>query len=232
MYDSVQRADRVICKNHIDHADAVFCFEEDDVLFYQKLNKKAYFLPLACDPNVYYPTKNKKDIDILFVGNIYSSSKRKKLLKLLTKQYPHLNLLFYGPYKPYYKYPVQWLFREQKSIFRNINIPPEKVNELYGRCKIALNIHHSQTIQGANQRVFESSGAGAYQICDANPFIESLFPNGEIGLYNNEKQLIACVNEALQNDTSEAAKKACETVLSNHTFLHRVKKMLAIIENL
>ena len=230
MYDSVQRIDRAVCKEHINHADAVFCFEEDDVVYYQKLNKTAYFLPLACDPQVYYSTSHEKDIDILFVGNIYTSKKRIELLKLIAKQYSHLNLLFYGHYKPFYKQPVKWLFREQRSIFRNVNIPPEQVNELYGRCKIALNIHHKQTIRGANQRVFESSGAGAYQICDANPFIESLFPNGEIGLYKNEAELLACIEDALQNDKSENAKKAQETVLSNHTFLHRVKEMLAILE--
>jgi len=231
MNDSVQRIDRAICKEHINHADAVFCFEEDDVVYYQKLHKKAYFLPLSCDPQVYYPTNYEKDIDILFVGNIYSSKKRIELLKLIAKHYPHLNLLFYGHYKPYYKQPIKWLFREQRNIFRNINIPPEKVNEFYGRCKIALNIHHKQTINGANQRVFEISGAGAYQICDSNPYITSLFPNGEVGLYKNEQELFDLIEDALQNDKSENAKKAQKIVLENHTFLHRVKEMLAILDN-
>ena len=231
MYDSVQRHDRAICKEHIDHADAVFCFEEEDVLYYKKRNKKAYFLPLACDSNVYYPTPQKKDIDILFVGRIYGIKKRIKLLKLIVKRYPHLRLLFYGEYKPYFKYPVKWLFREKRNIFKNINIPPEKVNELYGRCNIALNIHHGQTVYGANQRVFEISGAGAYQICDYNPYIASLFPNGEVGLYKNEQELLDLIDAALKNDTSKQAIKAQEIVLANHTFLHRVKEMLAVLED-
>jgi len=226
MYDSVQRSDRKICKAHIDHADAFFCFEEKDILYYQKLNKKAYFLPLACDQHIYYPTNQEKDIDILFVGYIWQNEKRIKLLKLIIKKYPHLNLLFYGHYKPYYKNPIKWLFREKRNILKNINIAPEKVNELYGRCKIALNIHHQQTTNGANQRVFESSGAGAYQICDHNPYIASLFPNGEVGLYKNEQELLDLIDDALTNDKSEQAQKAYNIVISAHTFEERVKEML------
>lgn len=227
MYDSVQRKDRIVCKNHINHADAVFCFEKDDVDYYEKMGEKAYFLPLACDTHIYYPIENdNKDIDILFVGTIYTSKKRIRLLQLLVKHYPNLKILIYGAYKPYYKNPLKWLFREKRHIFKNKNISPFEVNELFSRTKIALNIHHEQTIDGANQRVFESSGAGVYQICDANPFIESIFPNGEIGLYHNEKELIELIDNALQNDQSENAKKAHDIIYSKHTFLHRVKTML------
>jgi spore maturation protein CgeB len=230
MYDSVLRDDREMCKKHIDHADAVFCFEKKDVEYYASINKKACFLPLACDHYVYYPiAETQKDIDILFVGNIYGNDKRIRILKMIVNRYPHLNILIYGAYKPYYKNPLKWLFREKKNIFKNINIPPEDVNKLYSRCRIALNIHHQQTIYGANQRVFEASGAGAYQICDANPFIESIFPNGTVGLYRTDEELITLIDDALQYDKSENARNAQNIVLSGHTFVHRVKEMLKII---
>ena len=233
MYDSVLRADRKMCKTHIDHADAVFCFEEKDVQYYKSINKKSYFLPLACDETVYYPIDSKeKDIDILFVGHIYGQKKRISLLKKIIQQYPNLNILIYGHYKPYYKNPIKWVFREKRNIFKNINISPEKVNQLYARTKIALNIHHEQTLFGANQRLYEASGAGAYQICDANPYIESVFTNGEIGLYNKEEELFACIEDALNNDKFVEIKTAQEIILTQHTFLHRVKEMLQIIEEL
>ena len=233
MYDSVLRADRKMCKAHIDHADAVFCFEEKDVQYYKSINKKAYFLPLACDSNVYYSIDNQeKDIDILFVGYIYGNKKRITLLKKIIQQYPNLNILIYGHYKPYYKNPIKWIFREKRNIFKNVNISPEKVNQLYASTKIALNIHHEQTLFGANQRLYEASGAGVYQICDANPYIESVFPNGEIGLYHNEKELFSCIEDALINDKSVEIKKAQEIILTQHTFLHRVKEMLQVIEKL
>ncbi|MDL2231938.1 DUF3880 domain-containing protein, partial [Porphyromonadaceae bacterium OttesenSCG-928-L07] len=160
MYDSVHNPRYSRCKTHIDHVDAFFCFEKKDVDYYEQLGKKAYFLPLACDPYIYYPMDIPKEIDILFVGNIYGNQKRIELLNLLVKRYPEKKILIYGPYKPFYKNPVKWMFRTQRSIFKNINIPPQQVNELFNRSRIALNIHHQQTINGANQRVFEACGAG------------------------------------------------------------------------
>jgi spore maturation protein CgeB len=231
MYDSVlnPRFSRSI--THIDHADAVFCFEMKDVEYYKSICKTAYFLPLACDNSIYYPnSKSKKDIDILFVGGIWSSQKRIEILEMLVERYTNLNILIYGAYKPIEKNPLKWLFRKNRHIFKNVNIPPEKVNELYNRCKIALNIHHEQSTYGANQRVFEACGAGAYQICDANPFLSQIFQNGEVGLYHNEEELITLIDDALQNDKSENARQAQEIIVSNHTFLHRVKEMLMVIE--
>lgn len=230
MYDSVLRNNRNLCVNHIDHVDAFFCFERHDVDYYAKQGKKAYFLPVACDSDVYYPIKGKeKDIDLLFVGTIYTSPKRIHLLKSVVRNFPQAKILFYGHYKPYYKNPIKWLFREQRDIFKNVNISPNEVNELFSRCKIALNIHHAQTIDGANQRLFEACGAGAYQICDANPFIESLFPNGEVGLYHSEDELIQLIDEALRNDKSENASRARDIVMSEHTFEKRVQLMLDIL---
>ena len=218
MYDSVLRPDRAMCEKHIDHADVVCCFEETDVEYFAKQGKKAYFLPLACDTTVYYPQKATKDIDILFVGTIYTSQKRIQMLERLVEHYPQLNIRM-------------WLFRKHRNTFLNYNIPPQEVNDLYARTKIALNIHHKQTFNGANQRFFEASGAGAYQICDANPFIRSVFANGEIGIYENEEQMYALIDHALSHDMSQDAERAYEVIIAEHTFLIRVKKMLKLLEN-
>ena len=232
MYDSVLRKDRTMCLTHIDHVDAFFCFERKDVDYYQSIGKTAYFLPLACDTHVYFPIeKNEKDIDILFVGTIYLSPKRIRLLRAVVNRFPDKKILIYGHYKPYYKNPIKWLFREKRSIFKNINISPEKVNELFSRSRIALNIHNEQTLDGANQRVFEACGAGAYQICDSNPYIKSLFPHGEVGLYNNEEELMALIENGLTTDKKNQAQKACQIILSNHTFEKRVEQMLDILYN-
>lgn len=233
MYDSVLRPDRVRCKFHIDHADAVFCFEQKDVDYYKNIGKTAYFLPLACDTTVYYPIKEqRKDIDIVFVGTIYTSPKRIQLLRTIVQYFPDAKILIYGHYKPYYKNPLKWFFREKRHIFKNVNLEPEQVNALYSRTKVALNIHHVQTFEGANQRLFEAAGAGAYQICDANPYIESLFPNKEIGLYHNEEELIECIRWALdskyETERSQKAATAQKIILSNHTFKNRVEEMLKI----
>ncbi|MBN1462953.1 MAG: glycosyltransferase [Paludibacteraceae bacterium] len=226
MYDSVLRPDRIQCVNHIDAVDAFFCFENKDVEYFKTINKTAYFLPLACDTSVYFPIENKKDIDILFVGTIYTSKNRIRVLEEVAKRYPKRKVLFYGHYKPFYKNPFTWLFRSYRSVFKNVNISPQKVNELFSRTKIALNTHHEQSTDGANQRVFEIGGARAYQICDYNPFIQSLYPNGEAGLYKNDQEMFTLIDEALENDKSEMANKAYMIITSKHLFKNRVEEML------
>ena len=229
MYDSVQRKDRERCKAHIDHCDGCFCFEKSDVDYYKSMGKTAYFLPLACDTHIYYPIQNIKDIDILFVGTIYTSKRRIRLLKNVVNQFPNAKILIYGHYKPFYKNPIKWLFREKRNIFKNVNLPPNKVNELFSHTKIALNIHHEQSLNGANQRVFEACGSCAYQICDANPYIESIFPNGEVGLYHNDEEMITLIRKALKSENAANAYKAYNTVIKNHTFVKRIEQMLEIV---
>jgi len=230
MYDSVLRPDRIRCKNHIDHADAVFCFENKDVEYFNSIGKTAYFLPLACDSSVYYPVNcNEKDIDILFVATVYTSAKRIQYLKTVVSHFPNAKILIYGLCCPYFKTPIKWMFRKQRNIYKNVNIPPEKVNELFSRTKVALNIHHAQTFNGANQRLFEASGAGVYQVCDVNPYIESLFRNKEVGLYHNEEEMVALIDDALKNDKSKEAHAAYEIIISKHTFEKRIQQMLDTI---
>lgn len=234
MYDSVQRPDRARCEKHIDHADAVFCFEERDVEYYAQHGKTAYFLPLACDTSVYYPIENQqKDIDILFVATLYTSQKRMRLIQTVVKNFPEAKILVYGWYKPFVKNPLKCLFRERRDIFKNTNIPPAKVNELFSRCKVALNIHHEQTFRGANQRLFEACGAGAYQICDANPYIQSVFPNGEVGLYHDEEEMLAQIQWALEESNAQERKRRADAayhiIKEQHTFDARVQEMLTKI---
>ncbi len=237
MYDSVQRPDRARCEKHIDHADAVFCFEERDVEYYARQGKTAYFLPLACDTSIYYPIDNpNKDIDILFVATLYTSQKRMKYIQSVVDHFPDARILVYGWYKPFVKTPLKCLFREKRHIYKNVNIPPAKVNELFSRTKIALNIHHEQTFYGANQRLFEACGSRTYQICDANPYIESLFPNQEVGVYHSEEEMLSLLRWALdENNTQECASRAnaaYKIISEHHTFQARVKEMLQKIGEL
>ncbi|MDL2297068.1 glycosyltransferase [Bacteroidales bacterium OttesenSCG-928-B11] len=228
LFDNVMNISPSI--NHVDHVDSCFCYEQENVIFYEKSGRKTYFLPQAYDPSIYYPKeKQEKDIDILFVGNLYISQKRIQYIRKVVQAFTNKKMVVIGEYKPWYKNPLKWLLREHRDIYTNRNIHYLQVNDYYNRARVVLNIHHEQQKDGANPKVFEISGAGAYQICDANPYIESLFPNGEVGLYRDEKELIALIDNALKNDQSENANKAHEIVIQNHTFLHRVKEMLKIM---
>ena len=228
MYDSVFRYPK--CINHIDFVDYAFFYEQKDVEYYQAQGKKAYFLPQAADVNIYYPHQvATKTIDILFVGVLYRYQKRIVLLRKIIKKFISYKIKIVGKYKPIEKNIFKWLFREKRNIFTNRNIAPSEVNRLYNLSRIVLNIHHETQIEGANPKVFEICASGAYQICDYNPFIASLFPNGEVGLYKNEQELFDLIEDALKNDKSEQARKAYDIVVKNHTFESRIKEILKVI---
>lgn len=213
---------------HIDHVDCLFCFEQEDVDWYLAQGKQAYFLPQACDTSIYHPLVCPKDIDILFVGVLYYSPRRQQIIRHLIERFPQLRIVVYGTYKPWFKNPIKWLFREHRHIYMNRNISAEEVNVCYNHSRIVLNIHQEQQQNGANPRTFEICGSGAYQLCDANPYIESLFPNGEVGIYHTEEELFRLVEEVLATDPKEAAYEAYRFVLENHSFIIRIRKALTI----
>ncbi len=227
MFDTLHRYPR--SQGHINHVDGFFCYDMKDVEWCEKQGRTAFFMPQACDETSYFPISTDKDIDILFIGTLYRYPKRIKLLRLIINKFSDKKVLIFGVYKPYYKNIIRWAFREKRKVFKNKAVPTDEVNRYYNRAKLVLNIHHESQQYGANPKVFEIAAAGAYQICDTNPFIKSLFTNGEIGLYQNEDELIALIEDALQNSKDENAKQAREVVLSGHTFLHRVKEILNIL---
>lgn len=224
LYDSLDKLPG--SKEHIDHVDAMCCFEQEDVKYFTGQGKSAYFLPQACDTDTYHPINTDKEIDISFAGHIFYSQKRKDTLNAVIEHFPDCKIEVYGLYMPWYKGVWKWLNREHKKVYKNCMIPADKVNELYNRSKVVLNIHQESQKQGANPRTFEIIGSGAYQVCDANPYIEELFTNGEIGVYHNFEELFSLIDEGLKTDKTATIAEARRYVLENHSFERRIEKVL------
>lgn len=225
LYDS--RAKLPLSVGHVDHADAMFCYENNDVEQYRKEGKEAYFLPQACDTDIYRPLDMERDIDILFIGTLFISPRRKQVVKAVIDSFPDRNIQIYGVYKPWYKGLFTWLFREHRNIYRNCNVAPEQVNVLYNRAKIALNIHNEQQKDGANPRVFEICGSKSYQLCDGNPYIDKLFKNGEIGIWHSIDELTSLIRTGLDDVCRQSkAEKAYQEVMEHHTYDVRMKTVI------
>lgn len=227
LYDNTQRIPKAI--GHADHVDALFCFDQADVDWYAAHGKKARFLPQACDTQVYHPLEGSKDIDILFIGGMYHSPRRRELLNAVIDAFPGRRIEVYGWYYPWFKGLWGWITRPHKGVFKNHNVSPVEANVLYNRARVALNIHQELQRDGANPRVFEICGAGTYQICDRNPYIESLFPDGEVGLYGSEQELIDLISMALSSDMSAAAARAYDEVVTHHSYRARMAEVLSVL---
>ncbi len=231
MMDSIFTVSRTL--ENIALYDHVFLFEKEDVpVLKEKYNIDGYFLPLALDESVYFPVPTaKKVIDILFVGNLYE--KRIALLNKLIERFPDTNFKIYGQYFSKLRNIKRYLFRKDKKYYTNSTVLPSELNVLYSKTKICLNIHHSQSVYGVNQRFFEVCGAGVLQVCDRHGFITDNFKNEEILLYDNEDELFKIIEEALENydrDTDKVT-RAYDEVINHHTFQKRIQYILQTINH-
>lgn len=216
---------------NLQFADKVFCYEQTDIDYLKnEQNIEALFLPQAADTALYRPLSVAKDLDIVFAGDLWQSRKRRQLVQAVVSHYADRKICVWGIYKPWYKGVWQWLTRERRDVYTNRNASAEQLNLDYNRAKVALNIHHEQQKDGANPKVFEICASGAYQICDANPYIETLFPNGEVGLYHNELELFSLIDYALTHDMSAQAQAAHEQIISRHTFTQRIETVLGALQ--
>ena len=228
-----------LCEECIPVVDAVFCYEQTDIpLIKDHFGIVAHFLPQAVDTEIYYPKKVEKEYDIVFAGDIFHSQRRREIIQAVVAHYPNLRIKVWGEYKPWYKNPWKWMTRERKDVYMNRNASGMQLNEDYNKARIVLNIHHEQQKDGANPKVYEIAATGSYQICDTNPYLEKLFPDGEIGLYSvgasvgeehRFDSLFARIDEALKQDKSSQAKTAYDLIVTQHTFIQRIRQCLEIL---
>lgn len=226
MMDSILEAKEAY--KNIDLYDYRFMFEKTDVDKLKNEGIDSFFLPLALDESVYFPIKKQvKDIDLLFVG--YLNFKRQSLLENLIKDFPKLNIQIYGGYigliisKKHFKY----YFKGYKKYFKNKEISPSEVNELYSKTKIAINIHDDQSKYGCNPRFFEILGTRTFQLVDNNKFIDEYFSDKVIS-YTSYDDLNNKIKKYIDNENLRAsiAEKGYQEAINNHTFIQRVKYIL------
>lgn len=228
LFDNISKMPGII--DNLKHCEHIFSFDKNDIQILEDTGLIASFLPQACDVKTYFPIAgSKKDIDILFVGNLYFYPNRQKTIQKIIEAFPERKIKVIGEYKPWYKGMLRCLFRERRDIYTNHNVSPEEVNKYYNQSRIVLNIHREDQKNGANPRLFEICGSGAYQISDSNPYIKSIFPHREIGLFKTEEELIEAISDALTHDKSSNAQAAHEIVVKQHTYESRMKQVLQSI---
>lgn len=210
--------------------DRIYSFDKNDIIKIEEMGFRAGFLAQSCDTDTYKPLNLQKDIDILFVGNLYFYPNRQRLIAGIIKAFPDSNIKVIGEYKPWNKNIFKWLFREHRDIYQNRSVSPDIVNEYYNRARIVINIHREDQKNGANPRFFEICGSGAYQITDTNDFIESIMPGDEVGKYSGADELIDRISEALDSDNSSNAESARQIILSKHTVEKRIEQVIKEIQ--
>lgn len=226
LFDSVRKYPMM--KGNLRLADAVFCYEHSDIeTLKRELDVDASFLPQAADLRRYYKMEGQEKLyDVVFAGDIWQSSKRQRILQKVVCRFPDRKILVWGVCTPWYKNVLKWMFRKHRDIYMNRNASAETLNLCYNQAKVVLNIHNEQQLDGANPKVYEISATGACQVCDANPYIESLFPNGELYLYHSDEECLNMIEKALEAYDGKKGEPAYKEVVSKHSFQSRMLKVL------
>lgn len=228
MMDSIYTVPESV--ENVELYDYRFMFEATDVEKLREKGIESYFLPLAVDPHNYYEIHNvEKDIDLLFIGQLYDN--RKELFEKLIKDFKNLNIVIYGKYtklrKPYTF--IKYYTKNRSKYFTNKFISVDKVNGLYARSKICLNLHHKQSKQGCNPRFFEITSSGAFQIVDDIPYIKENY--GDVSVtFSNYEELKKQIDLYLKDEYKriESINKSKAKILEGNLFIDRVRDIINI----
>jgi spore maturation protein CgeB len=227
-HDLIRRCE--LSTEQLESYDKIYAFDRSDVAWLAKQHLVGHFLPLGFDPKVYRIYPLKKDIDVFFVGAYYPD--RRYILEFLADNLPHRVLRFYGRHTRY-REPKTWaryiyyVVRNQRAIFVNRNLNADEIGQFYARSKICINLHHEQSMDGCNPRVFEVMAAGSFQLCDDLEYIRNNFGQ-YLQTYKDQAELKDLILKFLADDRNreERAKAAQSFAFQNHTFLHRVSQIL------
>jgi spore maturation protein CgeB len=228
LHDLARRCD--LHHDQLSAYDNIYVFESSDVEWLQRSGLLATFLPIAFDPDVYRPLDVGKDIDVFFIGAYYPD--RRDLLEQLAQHFPSETLRFYGRHLRY-REPSTWIryfyyiANGKRKVFPNRSLNASQINEMYSRSKICINIHHGQSENGCNPRVFEIIGSGSYQIVDQIPFIKREFGD-LLTTFRDGASLKEAIREGLDDEKIRSAniETLREIVQDKHTFSHRIKVIL------
>ncbi|MBI3958804.1 MAG: glycosyltransferase [Chloroflexi bacterium] len=189
--------------------DAVFVAQKDFVEEYAQAvgHRQVYWLPLAAAPDVHKNHQVERIYDVGFVGNLAAAHRktaRARRLGLLAQRY-HTND-FYRHY------------------------PPAEVGEVYSRSRIVFNTSIAGDV---TMRIFEGAAAGALVLTDAVANgLDELFSVGqEIVVFDGDADLLAKVDYHLSHPEEREAIAAAgqRRVLGEHTYAHRVDRLLEIV---
>jgi len=192
--------------------------------------RSAQWIPMACDPEIHVPVqlseeeKTKYGSDIVFVGSYYEN--RADLLRNIVD----FNLGIWGP---------GWEILEKSDPLRKCvkggGVIPEVFNRIYSAAKISIVCHFQDgknLCYQASPKVFESLASRSFVLVDRQKDVFSLFRDGTHlvgfdGPNDLRKKLIYYLDHP--RDRLAIADQGYRCVLENHTYVHRIKKVLSAV---
>lgn len=224
----------------INNFDYVFTIDSGALRHYQPVHLNAYHLPLGTNPTVFkpLPAENIYKSDLLFVGYPYPT--RVDLIHFLLENTNYqITLIGTAWYNA-----LQKVWRNNPRVtIKDTWIKPQEVVYYYNGASIVLNPHrshnflHNQNTLGVvnesiNNRTFDIAACEAFQLIEEKPDLRSFFTEEEMVSYRDYEDCLRKVVFYMDNEEQRRiiAQRARRVVIEKHTFLHRVKTMMDIIQ--
>jgi spore maturation protein CgeB len=220
-------------KNIIDSAAIYDCIFVFDPFYIERLkgNKGicVKYLACACDPDIHRTYQlEETEISRLKSGLCFIGSLTQSRIRLLT-ELDDFDLGIWTYWKKAIK-QSPLLYKNYRGIAWG-----EDASKILNCCQIALNFHHEQSVYGLNMKTFEIAGCGAFQLVDNKRELGNIFELGkEMICYENIKQLKDLIEYFLKNqkESREIAERAQAKVIREHTYKHRLSKLIETVKSL
>jgi len=212
--------------------DACFIFDHA----YESLLREAgartvHFLPCAADTAIFRP-QTVSAMDRATYGTAVSlvgvyTEDRAKVVSAMTGEH---GLGIWGPgWKPF----LNGASQDGSCAFRGERLLPEEACKVYNASLVNLNTHHSQTKRaGLNTRAFEILAAGAVELTDYVPEMETLLePGRETAVFHSPEEARELSRHYAKADEERRriAEAGYRRVLAEHTYRHRMQTLLATL---
>jgi spore maturation protein CgeB len=193
--------------------------------FRDKLGKRAFLLPGACNPlwhrKVELSDEEKRfyGCDLTLAGNMYYYR------ALILERFMEFECKIWGVTYP------RWLKSPVRRLYQNRYVAELEKAKAFNAAKIVLNVMHYGEIMGVNDRCFEAAGCGAFQIVDWKPNIAEFFePEKEVVTFRTLGELKEKVRYYLEHEKErkEIADRAYERAHREHTYEKRLKRLLEL----
>jgi spore maturation protein CgeB len=195
-------------------------------VFKDKLQLNAHLLPLACYPKWHHKVSlsaremTTYGCDITIAGGLYPY--RAKIFE----HFLDYQIKIWGqPLSAYLESPV-------KKFHQGRYVGELEKSKAFNGAAIVLNTMHYSEILGLNQRVFDACGCGAFQVVDNSPVMKDFFiPGQELVCFRDLKELKELIPYYLDRpqERAEIAQAGYLKAHAEHTFQHRLEKMLQVI---
>jgi len=109
----------------------------------------------------------------------------------------------------------------------------DETNQIYNRSKVVVNILHPQIRHGTSLRTFAIGAAGAFQLVEWRPGLEDLLePGREVIAFRCADELEEHARYYIKDAGArdEVAAAGYRRVIHEHTYTHRLSRILAAID--